>query len=185
MKTLLLLSLILFFFAACRPEESILPKAAAPATIAKASFDTIPDRAAFKIKLLKDSSTADETMLYFSHLAQRKYSSAVDAPYFQGFGQVSLASVSSDGVDLAINQLPYTSGMSIGLDVNAKTDGIYSLKISYNHNVPPTIQIWLKDTYRKDSINVCSGNYSFNVTKADTNSFGRKRFSLVLRQASH
>ncbi|MFI5161752.1 MAG: hypothetical protein ACHQHN_10775 [Sphingobacteriales bacterium] len=183
MKTLLLLSLILFSLAACRPEESISPKAAILSKT-KAKLDTIPDKAAFKIKLLKDSSIADETMVYFNHLATCKYSSGGDAPYFLGFGQVSLASVSSDGVDLAINQVPYTPGMSIGLDVRTKTDGIYLLKISYN-KMPANIQIWIKDTYKKDSVNVCSGNYSFSAAKADTNSFGKKRFRLILKEATH
>ena len=64
--------------------------------------DTIPDHSAFKIKLVKDSTSSDETMLTFNHLGSRIYSANNDAPYLQGFGQVSLASVSRDGVDLAI-----------------------------------------------------------------------------------
>src|SRR5579872_5406937 len=140
MKKLFLSSLVLFSLAACQKDPAVLPKAPAaapasatpvPATVAKVNTDTIPDNSAFKIKLVKDSINSDETMLSFDHLATRRYSSSNDAPYFAGFGQVSLASVSSDGVDLAINSLPYAPGMSVGLDVHAKTDGAYQLEISY------------------------------------------------------
>jgi len=192
MKKLLLLSLTLASLAACQKENIVLPKTHATATpaapgpviVAKVNTDTIPDKSAFKIKLVKDSTNSDETMLTFNHLATCKYSSSSDAPYFTGFGQVSLATVSSDGIDLAINQMPYTPGMSIGLDVRAKTDGAYQLQISYVHNMPANIQVWLKDNYLKDSVNVCLKKYSFKVITADTSSFGKKRFKLILKDAN-
>ena len=193
MKKLFLLSIALVSLAACQKEAIVLPKKApaigasaapGPAIVAKVNTDTIPDKSAFKIKLFKDSTISDETMLTFSHLATRKYSSSNDAPYFAGFGQVSLASISSDGIDLAINQMPYTPGMSIGLDVRAKTDGAYQLGISYQHQMPANIQVWLKDNYMKDSVNVCLKKYNFKVITADTSSFGKNRFRLILKDAS-
>jgi len=192
MKKLLLLSLISLSLAACQKEAIVLSKkpsapasaAPGPAIVAKVNTDTIPDKSAFKIKLVKDSTNSDETLLTFNHLATCKYSSSNDAPYFAGFGQVSLASVSSDGIDLAINQMPYTPGMSIGLDVHAKTDGAYQLQISYVHNMPANIQIWLKDNYLKDSLNVCLKKYDFKVSTADTSSFGQKRFRLILKDTN-
>ncbi len=123
-------------------------------------------------------------MLTFNHLATYKYSSSNDAPYFTGFGQVSLASVSSDGIDLSINQVPYMPGMSIALDVRAKIDGDYQLGISYEHTMPANIQVWLKDNYLKDSVNVCLKKYNFKVITSDTSSFGKKRFRLVLKDAT-
>lgn len=186
MKKLLLLSLILVSLAACQKEISALPKPVVPAppAVAKVNKDTIPDKSAFKIKLVKDSSNSDETMLTFNHLATCKYSSNNDAPYFAGFGQVSLASISSDGIDLAINEMPYAPGMSIGLDVHAKTDGAYQLEISYEHQMPSNIQIWLKDNYMKDSVNVCLRKYNFKVITADTSSFGKNRFRLILKDTN-
>jgi len=192
MKKLFISTFILLSMAACQKEEIILPKAPTiaassahgPAVVAQVNKDTIPDNSAFKIKLVKDSINSDETMLSFDHSASRQYSSNNDAPYLQGFGQVSLASVSSDGVDLAINEVPYSPGMSIGLDVRARADGAYQLQISYQHNIPATIQIWLKDNYLKDSVNVCLKKYSFKVITADTSSFGKNRFRLVLKDAN-
>ena len=185
MKTSILTALVLFSLVACKKEEKVLPKAiAAPSTsttVSKSNQDTIPDKAAFKIKLAKDSTNSDETMLSFNHKVSRNYSANNDAPYFQGFGQVSLASISGNGVDLAINELPYTPGMSIGLDVHAKTDGAYFLAVSYQNKMPANIQIWLKDTYLKDSVNVGAKSYTFKVAKADTNSFGKNRFRIIFK----
>ena len=182
MKPLILLSFVLFALVACKKEETIAPKTTPQKSTASivAKTDTIPDSAALKITLGKDSINTDETMFVFNHTYSLAYVFDQDAPYFQGFGQVSLASISSNGRDLAINGLPYTSGMSVGLDVQAKTSGAYFLKISYEKKIPTTVQVWLKDTYLKDSVNVSLKNYSFNVSKADTNSYGNKRFRLVL-----
>ncbi len=183
MKKLVLLSSILFSLAACQKEEAIAPKAKPASSTAAATTknDSIPDNAALKVKLIKDSTNYDETALVFDHLSGMNYSDNNDAPYFTGFGQVSLASISPDGRDMAVYRLPYSLGMSIGLNVNTKADGAYQLSISYEKNIPANIQLWVKDTYLKDSLNVCAKNYHFNVTKADTNSFGSKRFKLILR----
>lgn len=203
MRAFVLVSVIAFSFTSCKKDAEIAPKAApltstktisktstpvaptsattTPVTSVKASTDTIPDKAAFKIKLGKDSINTDETMIVFNHTASLDYSNMTDAPYLSGFGQVSLANVSRDGVDIAIKSLPYTSGMSIALDVKGKTDGAYSLQMSYQKNIPSDVQILLKDNYLKDSVDVRSKNYNFNITKADTNSFGRKRFKLVVK----
>jgi hypothetical protein len=185
MKKLILLSIIIFLLAACQKEAKILPKVTPVVTTAvvTAKPDTIPDKAAFKLKLCKDSVNTDETLFAFNHLGSLNYSTTNDAPYFTGFGQVNLASISADGVDLTINNLPYTSGMLVGLDVHTKTDGAYFLKLSYEKNIPANIQIWIKDTYLKDSINVCSANYHFNVAEADANSFGKNRFKVILKDS--
>ena len=183
MKPLILLSLVLFALAACKKEEKIAPETTPQksTTAIVVKPDTIPDSAALKICLVKDTINTDETMFVFNHTYSLGYVFDQDAPYFQGFGQVSLASISSGGKYLAINGLPYTSGMSIGLDVQAKTSGAYSLQISYERKIPSTVQILLKDTYLKDSIDVRTHNYNFHVSKTDTNSFGSKRFKLILK----
>ena len=185
MKPLILLSLVLFVLVACKQEEKIAPNTTSLQSIAVIVVkpDTIPDKAGLNIKLFKDSVTSDETAIVFDHASSLDYVFNEDALYFPGFGKVGLASVANDGNDLAINRLPFISGMSIGLDVHAKTDGTYFLKISYDSKIPADVQIWVKDNYLKDSIDVRSRNYSFNVVKADTNSFGRNRFKLILKNS--
>jgi hypothetical protein len=186
MKKLLPLSLTLLSLAACKKEAKISPKVEQVVTtvVVAAKTDTIPDNAQFKIKLGKDGINTDETAFVFDHLSSINYSGNEDAPYFVGFGQVSLASISADGIDLAINSLPYRPGMSIRLDIHTKTDGPYFLKMSYESKIPANIQAWLKDNYLKDSVNVRTGSYNFNVIKVDTNTFGSKRFELILKDSS-
>ena len=183
MKTKVLLSvLVLFSLAACKKAAQILPNPAKTQPIAVATKpDTIPDKAIFKLKLSKDTINTDETAFIFKSTGKTTYNPMEDAPYFQGNGQVSLASMSSDGKDLAINNLPYTAGMSIRLDANTRATGAYSLAISYESKIPTSIHIWLKDIYLKDSLDVSTKSYSFNVNLADTNTFGKNRFKLILK----
>lgn len=190
MKTSILLSLLLLSLAACQKNEKVTPTVApitstttttTPTPTAAVKPDTIPDQAAFKIQLFKDSINTDETMFIFSHTSKTSYTNN-DAVYFQGFGQESLASISSDGKDLAINGLPYTPGMSIALDANTKASGAFLLKLSYENKIPANIHIWLKDALMKDSVDVRTTNYNFNVDKTNANSFGNKRFKLILNE---
>lgn len=186
MKKLIILSLIICSLAACKKDEKVLPKNPPPAAslnpVATAPDDTIAEKAAFIVQLVKDKDNYDATMFRFSNKASVDYVNNEDAAYFAGFGEESLASLSKDGRDLAINMLPYTPGMSVGLDVGSKKDGDYSFGISYESKIPPTLQIWIKDNYLKDSVNMCAGTYKFKVVKADPNSFGSKRFEVVLKR---
>jgi hypothetical protein len=182
MKALIPFSLILFSLACCKKEVKTVP-VLAPAVSVSVKTDTIPDKAAFKLQLAKDSINTDETLFIFSHRYRLGSFSGEDAVYFAGNGQVSLASISKDGQNLCINGLPYTPWMAVGLDIHAKTSGSYLLKISYEKEIPADIEIWVKDTYLRDSLNVRTGNYRFNIDKADTNSFGAERLSLILKAA--
>jgi hypothetical protein len=184
-KTLVSLAVITLTLTACKKEVDVKPEKsqAKLKMTAETEQDTIPDKAVFKIRLAKDSSNRDETMILFDHTADVNYSANSDAIYFQGFGLVSLSSVSGDGKNMSIYTTPYKPGMSIGLNVKTKNDGDYSLELDYKKNMPENLHVWIRDDYLKDSIDVCSGRYNFKVTKADTNSFGSKRFSLVFKQA--
>jgi hypothetical protein len=188
MKTKILLSLlVLFSLVACQKAAQIIPNInsgtskTTPPPVVTVKPDTIPDKAVFKLKLSKDTINTDETAFIFKSTGKTTYNPMEDAPYFPGNGQVSLASISSDGRDLAINNLPYTPGMSIRLDANTRASGAYSLAISYENQIPTSIHIWLKDIYLKDSLDVSTKSYSFNVNLADTNSFGKNRFKVILK----
>lgn len=183
MKTTVLLVLALFALASCKNDLENLPvdvhKALPGDSVV--SKNAIPDRAAFRIKLVKDSTDYDETMLMFDHRSGFTYNPDKDAAYLAGFGQVSLASISSDGQDMSVYSLPYVSGLTVGLDVRTQTDGSFALQISYESKIPANKEILIRDTYLKDSIDVRQGIYNFTIDKADTNSFGNKRFKLVVR----
>ncbi|HVS92191.1 MAG TPA: hypothetical protein VHE59_09180 [Mucilaginibacter sp.] len=187
MKTSVVLLIALLSLSSCIKELNGLPeplKAKATNISFAPKGDTIPDKAAFRLRLLKDSINFDETMFLFCSTSKLCYDPDADGPYMQGFGQVNLASISSDGRDLAIYYLPYKSGMKVGVDINAKADGPYMIDIDYQRQIPSNVQIWLKDAYLKDSVNLSNNRYNFSVVKADTNTFGKARFSLVIREGS-
>ena len=137
-----------------------------------------------RLQLAEDSVNTDNILIDFKPTAKITYSPSEDAPTFQGFGAVSLSSISSDNIALAINTLPLTNkGLTVGLKVNAKTDGVYSLKMVTIKSVPATYHLWLMDKYKKDSLDFrYNSKYAFNIYKADTSSFGSHRFKLVIRQ---
>src|SRR5581483_3745394 len=129
MKTSYLLLLTILFMVACKKEATVVPKttpvtpvtttvSTTTPTVTAATTtvpDTMPNKAGFKLKISKDSVNYDEAMILFKPTAKTAFDPMEDGQYFSGFGQVSLASISSDGTDLAINTLPYTPGMAIGL----------------------------------------------------------------------
>ena len=137
-----------------------------------------------RLQLVKDSVNNDDIVILFNNNVSSAYTPEIDAPYKQGYGDVSLASLSSDNIPLAISQRPLTkTSESIGLSVNVINDGNYQLNMKQIVAIPKLYDIWLMDAYKKDSIDMRQNPiYSFNVLKGDTNSFGSKRFTLVLRQ---
>ena len=136
-----------------------------------------------RLKLAKDSINTDGILIEFNPATSAAYVAGEDAPSLQGFGVVSLASLSSDNIPLAINVMPLTSkGASIGLRVNAKSDGVYTLNMQEINSVPSTYSLWLMDNYKKDSLNMrLYPTYAFNVYTADTTTTGSHRFKLVIR----
>jgi len=183
MKISLSLLISLFFLAACKKET------AKPSPTLEVTSTTdvsklpgpVPFNASFKIKLVKDATHSDEADFIFRQTSSLAYVVNEDAPYFNSGAQASLCSISSDGRDLAINSLPFSKGMSIALNVNAASDGTFSLQKSYASNTPANLHVWLKDALLKDSVDLFKANYNFNITHADANSFGSKRFKLIIR----
>ncbi|HVS92960.1 MAG TPA: hypothetical protein VHE59_13045 [Mucilaginibacter sp.] len=137
-----------------------------------------------QLKLAKDSVNTDGVLIRFSPDSKTIYVRGEDAPSMQGFGQVSLSSFSSDNVPLAINVMPLSSqGLTIALKVGARNDGNYSLNLKSINSVPDYYNIVLRDTYKKDSVDLRkSPSYAFSIANSDSTSFGANRFKLVIRQ---
>ena len=176
MKKFILLALIAVAFAACQKNGTSPSK---PVTIPK---DTIPDGARLRMQLVKDSSKYYEILVHFNHTFHlvRNYNNDEDAIVPGGDPNLDLSAISSDGYLLSVDGVPYASGLSIPLAGRA-ANGSYFLRASHLVNVPSSIHIWCKDNYLKDSLDLRTGNYHFNVDNADTNSFGKKRFQIVVR----
>lgn len=134
-----------------------------------------------RLQMAKDSINTDGIIINFNPNTKATFNAMEDAHYRQGTGPVSLASLSSDNIPLAINQLPLSpKGDTIKLKIAASAYGNYSLNMKTIQGIPQYYNIWLKDAFTKDSVNMrTTSTYSFAIT-TDTSSYGSRRFSLVL-----
>ncbi|MDB5016384.1 MAG: Cadherin-like beta sandwich domain protein [Mucilaginibacter sp.] len=133
----------------------------------------------------KDSVNAGGILISFKSNANAAYVRGEDAPYKVGYGSASLSSMSSDRIPLAINTmpLPKTTAQVIPLNVSASVTGIYQINLTAIKSIPDLYDVWLMDTYKKDSLDIKHNpTYSFNINKSDASSYGSKRFTLVIRQ---
>ncbi|HVW94581.1 MAG TPA: PKD domain-containing protein [Mucilaginibacter sp.] len=138
-----------------------------------------------RLELFKDSDNVEETIVRFDNTASNKYVDGEDSEHITGGGGVSFSSSSSDNVSLAINRIPYPKiiGTVVGLNVNATASGQYSIHRTELRNIPDLYEIWLLDAFKKDSLDLKNNSgYTFYINKADTNTFGSHRFSLIIRQ---
>lgn len=179
---------LVFLFFACQKESVKITATQTPTSDSLSTgvarplkADTVPDMAFCKLEMMKDSFNYDQTVIIFDHLATVNYNQGLDAPYFKGWGAESFFSLSNDGMPLAINRVPYKNGLVIRLGVGSKADGLYVMKMIDKKGLPADLQNWLKDSFMKDSINLLSAPYRFQVNKIDTSSYGQSRFILCLR----
>ena len=139
-----------------------------------------------RLQFGKDSINTDENLIRFDKSAKISFNYMEDARYRFGTGIVSLSSVSSDNVALAINKVPFPQNnqiLSIPLKLATTTDGNYFLKMAAINQVPQLYDVWLMDAYTKDSLDMRHHpSYNFNITRTDTNTMGSKRFMLLIRE---
>lgn len=191
--TLLLLSGLMFYSCkktAVQPDTdsiTITPPATSTSTTGQTTTGSNADGPSVtglvRLKMSKDSINTDGILINFKPTAKPIYVIGEDAPALQGYGVVTLSSVSSDNIPLAINSLPLSGkGRSINLSVSSTTEGVYKLAMESITSVPSGYEVWLMDGYKKDSVDMRQNpSYSFNIYKADTASSGRNRFKLTFR----
>ncbi|GGH15913.1 hypothetical protein GCM10007352_24990 [Mucilaginibacter phyllosphaerae] len=148
-----------------------------------AAANTDPDTHV-RLQLLKDTVNNDDIYIGFQSNATPAYTFDEDAAYRPGIGVISLSSLSADNVSLSINRLPLLQkNQKIRLKVNATESGVYQLNLTEQKNIPDLYDIWLMDSFKKDSLNIrLYKSYSFNIERADTNTYSSARFSLIIRQ---
>jgi hypothetical protein len=146
--------------------------------------DQVANNQYLRLQLAKDSIFTDDIMVSFKTNAKATFDINEDAPYKSGSSKVSLSSMSDDNIALAINKLPLSSkGVKLALKVGATADGNYKISLKDIAGVPQLYSVWLKDAFTKDSVNMrTQSSYSFDIALADTNTFGSKRFTLILLQ---
>jgi hypothetical protein len=152
------------------------------ANVASLNNDNIDQH--LRLQMAMDTINTDDIYIGFNSSDKSQFVVNEDAPYKPGNGKVSLASFSSDNVELAINRtpLPGIKQTIIPLFVKAHDAGIYKLNMTEVEAIPQLYQIWLLDNYKKDSLDMRqNATYAFNIS-TDTNSYGGRRFQLVIRQ---
>jgi len=136
-----------------------------------------------RLKMTMDSINNEETIITFNPKSSAGFVINEDARHWKGNGLVGFTSISSDNVPLAINSLPLAATQVIPLRTVATNDGVYTISFSQEAALPALYEIWLKDAYKKDSLDIKDNpTYNFDILHSDTNSFGDHRFSLVIRQ---
>ena len=67
--------------------------------------------------------------------------------------------------------------------MEGKVTGLYKLERTQLDAIPQIYEVWLMDNYKKDSLDIRNNStYAFNVNTTDTNSYGKNRFYLVIRE---
>ncbi|HEY8999926.1 MAG TPA: hypothetical protein VIM89_01140 [Mucilaginibacter sp.] len=203
-KLIYLLSVVsVAYLSSCQKDVSVAPESKTPASTTAvtptggslapgntANTDTIVNITGFiKLELKKDTVDKDNIVLYFTPKASAKYVPGEDAPVFHGFGDLAITSVSSDGIQLSVNELPLKQhGDYVKLDVYGKTDGVYKLSLlpmdstMPQDTIPARYHVWLIDQLKKDSLDLsvhCT--YNFDIVAADTTTYGKNRFAVKLR----
>ncbi|MES2428156.1 MAG: T9SS type A sorting domain-containing protein [Bacteroidota bacterium] len=149
--------------------------------------DTAPvSNPILSFKLIKDSINTDNVVLAFNNHTDNKFSEADDAEDMNGNGAlVSLSLISSDNITASIKQikLPQKNQQIIKLLADAKSSGKYQIQMLQRSALPPAYDVWLMDNFTKDSLDIKHNNtYTFNINKSDTNTFGRNRFKIIVRE---
>jgi hypothetical protein len=137
------------------------------------------------LTLVADSINKEDTYIGFNSAASTNYVFNEDAPYKAGLSIMNLSSFSKDNVQLAINKLPFTTLKSdtVVLKVFAVYSGTYTLNMSEVNSMPAIYDVWLMDAFTKDSLDMRHNPvYTFNVNTSNAASYGKGRFSLIIRE---
>src|SRR3569832_1572694 len=71
--------------------------------------EQLANNQSLRLELAKDTINKDDTFISFEPNTKTTLDFAEDAPYRQGSGKVSLATMSSDNHPIAVNLLPFSN----------------------------------------------------------------------------
>lgn len=135
-----------------------------------------------RLQMAQDTVNTDDILVMFDSNAKPGYVVNEDALYRIGSGKVNLSSISDDNQLLSINSLPLHDGVTIPLKVGSNAYSTYTLNLTEAQGIPQIYDIWLKDAFTGDSVNMrTTASYTFSIT-TDAGSYGAKRFSVVMRE---
>lgn len=139
-----------------------------------------------RLQLIKDSLNVDGVAIVLMKDTSPAFDKDKDTEDLGGSGALeSLSVLSSDSVQIAIHrrQLPGKVQDVIRLFADATTSGPYKLKLTDLKDLPDLYEVWLKDTFLKDSVAIKSqSEYNFTIDKSNKATFGSNRLQLIVRQ---
>jgi hypothetical protein len=167
--------------------KAVSTNANAPGLMARrtdlAAINTGSVNPLLNLKMSLDSVHTEETILSFNPNAHESYVLNEDAPHKTGGGLIGFSSMSADNIAMSVNAMPLRQTQTIPLRVYATNDGVYTINMSQLRPMPALYEIWLKDAFMKDSLDIKNNPvYTFNIANADTSTYGAYRLSLVIRQ---
>jgi hypothetical protein len=140
----------------------------------------------FRMTLVKDSLNSDEALFYLDNSVKKDDSDESDAAKFFN-DDMNFYSKASNGRNLAINAWPLPLGSDtialsvFSFDGTDRATGMYSFRLTEMETLDDTLEVYLLDTYRGQTINLKQNNtYSFEINN-DALSAGNDRFKLVFK----
>ena len=132
---------------------------------------------------LEDATNKDEAILLFRE-NETEAATAKDISYLGG-SSVSLSTISSDNVKLAINYLPLVNNTTeVKLSVGATVTGAVKLNMIDLSAVEENT-VYLKDSYLNKVVDVkAEPVYNFYIDRSVASTFGDNRLSLIITPAS-
>jgi hypothetical protein len=151
------------------------------------AFATAPNPL-LRLRMSKDSINTDEIVIRLNSQSSTKFGDKKDAEDLDGSSPlVSLSAFSSDSIRVSIYSTAYPGLQQqvIPLFVSATATGLYKLDRKQLDNLPALYEVWLKDAFMNDSLDMkANATYQFNIDKTNPATFGKNRFTLVIRQNS-
>ncbi|QEM11103.1 LamG-like jellyroll fold domain-containing protein [Mucilaginibacter rubeus] len=169
-----------------RPVLASTSKLASFATMQPQAVNESDAEPRLRFRLIKDSVNVDAVVLALDKDISPLFNKEKDAEDLGGSGAlVSLSIFSADSLKATIHRRPFPHKQQevIPLFADATASGPYQLKLSDLTDLPDIYEVWLKDALTKDSLDIKNNRtYNFNIDKGNAASFGKDRFSIVLRQ---
>ncbi|TWI95898.1 concanavalin A-like lectin/glucanase superfamily protein [Mucilaginibacter frigoritolerans] len=140
-----------------------------------------------RLSLSKDTTSKNEVLIGFNQGSTKKYNQREDDLFFPGQSSPQSAWVTSVDSFKVVSKwftLPKINQPdTANIGVSALTSGQYTLTRTELKAVPAVYDLWLIDTYKKDSLDIKNNSsYIFNIDLNDTASFGKNRFKVIIRE---
>ncbi|MES2810658.1 MAG: T9SS type A sorting domain-containing protein, partial [Bacteroidota bacterium] len=162
----------------------VMPNALAFSSVPQNNVEQDNQIPVLSFRMIKDSINTDDAVLAFNNTTENTFTPNYDAEDLNGNGAlVSLSVISSDDVATAIKQvkLPQANSQVINLLADATASGTYQLKLHKIESLPTAYDVWLKDAFTNDSLDIKHNNtYTFNIDKSNSATYGRNRFKIVV-----